>query len=144
MTGKESTDLCALCATEMAERFRKRAASPVEVSAAVLKRIELLNPKLNAFNLVSEKAIADAKASEERWRRGEPKGMLDGVPVSIKDILLTKGWPTLRGSKTVDPKGPWNDDAPAVARPREHGAGLLGKTTTPEVRRKGVTHSPPT
>jgi aspartyl-tRNA(Asn)/glutamyl-tRNA(Gln) amidotransferase subunit A len=62
--------------------------------------------------------------------------------VSIKDILLTKGWPTLRGSKTVDPKGPWNDDAPAVARLREHGAVLLGKTTTPEFGWKGVTDSP--
>ena len=64
------------------------------------------------------------------------------MPVSIKDIILTKGWPTLRGSKTVDPKGPWNDDAPATARLREHGAVLLGKTTTPEFGWKGVTDSP--
>ena len=73
---------------------------------------------------------------------GQPKGLLDGVPVSIKDIVLTKGWPTLRGSKTIDPKGPWNDDAPATARLREHGAVLLGKTTTPEFGWKGVTDSP--
>jgi aspartyl-tRNA(Asn)/glutamyl-tRNA(Gln) amidotransferase subunit A len=142
MTGKAGTDLCALSATELAELFRTRAASPAEVAAAVLRRIELLNPKLNAFNLVSEKALEDARASEGRWLRGEPRGLLDGVPVSIKDILLTKGWPTLRGSKTVDPKGPWNDDAPAVARLREHGAVLLGKTTTPEFGWKGVTDSP--
>ncbi len=142
MTGKAGTDLCALSASELAELFRKRAASPVEVATAVLKRIELVNPKLNAFNLVSEKAIEDAKASEGRWLRGEPRGLLDGVPVSIKDIVLTKGWPTLRGSKTVDPKGPWSDDAPAVARLREHGAVLLGKTTTPEFGWKGVTDSP--
>jgi aspartyl-tRNA(Asn)/glutamyl-tRNA(Gln) amidotransferase subunit A len=69
-------------------------------------------------------------------------GLLDGVPTSIKDIILTKGWPTLRGSKTVDPKGPWNDDAPAVARLREAGAVLFGKTTTPEFGWKGVTDSP--
>src|SRR5205814_315456 len=68
--------------------------------------------------------------------------LLDGVPVSIKDLILTKGWPTVRGSKTVDPKGPWNDDAPATARLREHGAVLLGKTTTPEFGWKGVTDSP--
>ena len=142
MSGKAGTDLCALSASELAELFRKRAASPVEVATAVLKRIELVNPKLNAFNLVSEKAIEDAKASEGRWLRGEPRGLLDGVPVSIKDIVLTKGWPTLRGSKTVDPKGPWSDDAPAVARLREHGAVLLGKTTTPEFGWKGVTDSP--
>jgi aspartyl-tRNA(Asn)/glutamyl-tRNA(Gln) amidotransferase subunit A len=112
------------------------------VSKAVLARIEKLNPKLNAFCLVSDKALDDAKASEARWMAGQPKGLLDGVPVSIKDLLLTKGWPTLRGSKTVDPKGPWNDDAPAVARLREHGAVLLGKTTTPEFGWKGVTDSP--
>jgi aspartyl-tRNA(Asn)/glutamyl-tRNA(Gln) amidotransferase subunit A len=64
------------------------------------------------------------------------------VPVSIKDLLLTKGWPTLRGSRTVDPAGPWIDDAPAVARLRESGAVLLGKTTTPEFGWKGVTDSP--
>ena len=73
---------------------------------------------------------------------GQPRGLLDGVPVSIKDIILTKCWPTLRGSKTVDAKGPWNDDAPVTARLREHGAVLLGKTTTPEFGWKGVTDSP--
>jgi aspartyl-tRNA(Asn)/glutamyl-tRNA(Gln) amidotransferase subunit A len=102
-----------------------------------------LNPRLNAFNLIAqESALRDAEASERRWREGQPKGLLDGVPVSIKDIILTKGWPTLRGSKTVDPKGPWNDDAPVTARLREAGALLLGKTTTPEFGWKGVTDSP--
>ena len=137
-----NADPCSLCATELVELFRKHAASPVEIADAVLKRIEQLNPKLNAFNLVSEKAIEDAKASEARWLRGEPKGLLDGVPVSIKDILLTRGWPTLRGSRTVDPAGPWLDDAPAVARLREAGAVLIGKNTTPEFGWKGVTDSP--
>ncbi|MBV8032377.1 MAG: amidase [Betaproteobacteria bacterium] len=137
-----STDLCALTATELLDRYRMHALSPVEVARAVLSRIEALNPKLNAFNLVSQTILEDAKASEARWMRGEPKGLLDGVPTSIKDIVLTKGWPTLRGSKTVDAKGAWNDDAPATARLREHGALLLGKTTTPEFGWKGVTDSP--
>jgi aspartyl-tRNA(Asn)/glutamyl-tRNA(Gln) amidotransferase subunit A len=136
------SDLCALTATELVEAFRKKALSPVEVATAVVKRIEKLNPVYNAFNLVSERIVEDAKASEARWSAGQPKGLLDGVPVSIKDIVLTKGWPTLRGSKTIDPKGPWNDDAPATARLREHGAVLLGKTTTPEFGWKGVTDSP--
>ena len=136
------SDLCSLSATALLEGFNKRTLSPVEVSKAVLARIEKLNPKLNAFCLISEKIVEDAKASEARWMAGQPRGLLDGVPVSIKDILLTKGWPTLRGSKTVDAKGPWNDDAPAVARLREHGAVLLGKTTTPEFGWKGVTDSP--
>src|SRR6267378_92998 len=137
-----STDLCALTATELLDAYRKHDLSPVEVTRAVLERIEKLNPVVNAFNLVSDHALEDAKASEARWGSGQVKGLLDGVPVSIKDIILTKGWPTLRGSKTVDPKGPWNDDTPATARLREHGAVLLGKTTTPEFGWKGVTDSP--
>jgi aspartyl-tRNA(Asn)/glutamyl-tRNA(Gln) amidotransferase subunit A len=135
-------DLCALSATALLEGYRTRTLSPVEVAEAVLNRIEALNPRLNAFNLVSDQAIEDAKASEARWSSGQPRGLLDGVPVSIKDIILTRGWPTLRGSKTINPKGPWDDDAPATARLREHGAVLLGKTTTPEFGWKGVTDSP--
>jgi aspartyl-tRNA(Asn)/glutamyl-tRNA(Gln) amidotransferase subunit A len=137
-----TVDLCFLTATELLDGYRKHELSPVDVTRAVLERIEKLNPVLNAFDLVSERALEDAKASEARWMAGQPRGLLDGVPVSIKDIILTRGWPTLRGSKTVDPKGPWNDDAPATARLREHGAVLLGKTTTPEFGWKGVTDSP--
>src|SRR5436190_14066826 len=137
-----TADLCALGATQLLEAYRKHELSPVEVTRAVLERIEKFNPKLNAFNLVSDRALDDAKMSEARWLAGQPRGLLDGVPTSIKDIILTKGWPTLRGSKTVDPKGPWNDDAPVTARLREHGAVLLGKTTTPEFGWKGVTDSP--
>ena len=135
-------DLCALSATELLAAYRAKTLSPVEVTQAVLKRIRKLNPVLNCFILVDEKgALAAARASEARWKKRAPKGMLDGVPVSIKDLLYTKGWPTLRGSKTIDPKGPWKDDAPAVARLREHNAILLGKTTTPEFGWKGVTDS---
>ena len=136
------SDLASLTAVELLEGYRTRAFSPVEVCLAVSKQIDRLNGKLNAFNLVSQKILEEAKASEARWLSGMPRGLLDGVPVSIKDIILTRGWPTLRGSKTVDPKGPWNDDAPATARLREHGAVLLGKTTTPEFGWKGVTDSP--
>ncbi len=133
-------DLCALSATELLQMYRTRKLSPVEATRAALARIDQLNPALNCFCLVDEKsALASARASEARWRRGQPIGLVDGVPTSIKDLLLTRGWPTLRGSKTVQPKGPWRDDAPAVARLREHGAVLLGKTTTPEFGWKGVT-----
>ncbi|MDN5852088.1 MAG: amidase, partial [Actinomycetia bacterium] len=64
-----------------------------------------------------------------------------GVPTSIKDIFLTRDWPTLRGSQLIDGAGPWPEDAPAVARLRESGAVFLGKTTTPEFAWKGVTDS---
>ena len=134
------SDFCALTATELLEGYRKKTFSPVEVRA-VLARIEKLNPTLNAFSLVSERR-SKMQGGRSALDAGQPTGLLDGVPVSIKDIILTKGWPTLRGSKTVDPKGPWNDDAPATARLREHGAVLVGKTTTPEFGWKGVTDSP--
>src|ERR1051325_813984 len=137
-----SEELCLLSASALLEGYRTQALSPVEVTKAVLARIESLNPRLNAFNLVSDQALEEAKASQARWLSGQPKGLLDGVPVSIKDLILTRGWPTLRGSKTVNPKGPWNEDAPATARFREHGAVLIGKTTTPEFGWKGVTDSP--
>jgi len=138
-----SLELCFLPATELVARYRARELSPVEVARAVLERIRALNPKLNAYCLVDEEgALAAARAAEARWTKGAPAGPLDGVPVSIKDLVLAKGWPTLRGSRTVDPAGPWNDDAPTTARLRESGAVLLGKTCTPEYGWKGVTDSP--
>ena len=137
------SDLVWLSATTLVSHYRARTLSPVEVTRAVLDRIEAVNPRVNAYDLVDDaQALVSARESEARWARGTPHGPIDGVPTSIKDIILTKGWPTLRGSKTVDPAGPWNDDAPATARLREAGAVLVGKTTTPEFGWKGVTDSP--
>ena len=142
MPEQSNTDLCFMPATELVARYAAKTLSPVEVTRAVFDRIRALNPKLNAYCLVDEEgALAAARASEARWMEGEPAGPVDGVPASIKDLVLAKGWPTLRGSKTVDPAGPWNDDAPATARLRESGAVLLGKTCTPEYGWKGVTDS---
>src|SRR5215210_7886070 len=130
-------------AAQLSAGYRRGELTPVEVTETSLTRIELADPVLNAFCLVdAERALADARASEERWRRGAPAGALDGVPVGVKDIFLTRGWPTLRGSRTIDPAGPWDDDAPAVAALRRNGAVLAGKTTTPELGWKGVTDSP--
>jgi aspartyl-tRNA(Asn)/glutamyl-tRNA(Gln) amidotransferase subunit A len=137
------SDLVSLSAADLVRLFRDKRVSPVDATRAVLQQIDRLNPALNAFCLVAaDEALAQARESEARWMRGGPMGPLDGVPVSIKDLLLTNGWPTRRGSKTIDPAGPWTDDAPAVARLRESGAVLLGKTTTPEFGWKGVTDSP--
>jgi aspartyl-tRNA(Asn)/glutamyl-tRNA(Gln) amidotransferase subunit A len=138
-------DLCTTTATELLALYRAKAASPVEVTRAVLARIDALNPQLLAFcHVAPEEALAAARASETRWLRGEPQGALDGVPVSIKDLILAKGWPTLRGSHTVDAAQAWDVDAPASARLREAGAVLLGKTSTPEFGCKGETNSPRT
>lgn len=129
-------------ATELVEGYRDGTLSPVEATRAALEAVDTHDPRVNAFVLVDhDGALAAARESEKRWRSGEPLGPGDGVPTSIKDALLTRGWPTLRGSHLIDAAGPWDDDAPCVARLRETGAVLLGKTTTPEYSWKGVTDS---
>jgi aspartyl-tRNA(Asn)/glutamyl-tRNA(Gln) amidotransferase subunit A len=139
----ESTDLTQCTATELLAHFRSGDASPTEATLAVLDRIGRLDPVLNAFAFVAaDDAVAAAAASTSRWRAGEPCGPLDGVPVTVKDLILTKGWPTCRGSRTVDPQQSWDVDAPVTARLREAGAVLVGKTTTPEFGCKAETNSP--
>jgi aspartyl-tRNA(Asn)/glutamyl-tRNA(Gln) amidotransferase subunit A len=136
------TDLAGLTATELIAAFRGGSVSPVEAARAALAAIDAGNDDVNAFVLVDpDGALAAAERSEARWRSGSVVGSGDGVPTSIKDILYTRGWPTLRGTNLIDERGPWTEDAPAVARLRETGAVLLGKTTTPEFGWKGVTDS---
>jgi len=138
-----ATDLADCAAHELAVLYRAGDASPVEATRAVLARIDRLNPSLNAYCFVApDDALAAARASESRWRAGTPHSAIDGVPTSIKDLILTRGWPTLRGSRTVDSHQAWDVDAPAAARLREAGAVLLGKTCTPEFGCKGETNSP--
>jgi aspartyl-tRNA(Asn)/glutamyl-tRNA(Gln) amidotransferase subunit A len=138
-----SQDPALMSAVDLLAQYRAKKLSPVDVAKAALARIAKLNPRFNAFCLVDEaSALAAARASEARWMKGAPIGLVDGVPATVKDLLVTKGWPTLRGSKAVDPKQAWDEDAPCVARLREEGAVLLGKTTTPEFGWKGVTDSP--
>jgi len=129
-------------ATDLVKAYRKKELSPVEATHASLEAIDRYDEQVNAFVLVdAEGALAAAKESEARWHAGEPLGPGDGVPTSIKDALWTRGWPTLRGSTLIDEAGPWDEDAPSVARLRETGAVILGKTTTPEYSWKGVTDS---
>lgn len=132
-------------ATDLIAGFKTQRFTPVDALESVLDRIDACEPILNAMRLVDEKsALKSARASAKRWAKGEPKGLLDGVPVAIKDVTETKGWPTLNGSLAVDPKGPggkWDVDAVVVERFRAHGAVLIGKTETPEFAWAGVTHS---
>ncbi|MCW0002136.1 amidase [Pararhizobium sp. YC-54] len=132
-----------ITATECLELYKTLQVSPVEIVDDCLDRIDRTNPMFNAFCFVDhERARSDAKASELRWSRGEPMGTLDGVPTTIKDLSLTAGMPTLRGSLAIDPAGPWDVDSPVAANLRNSGAILLGKTATPEFGWKGVTESP--
>jgi aspartyl-tRNA(Asn)/glutamyl-tRNA(Gln) amidotransferase subunit A len=135
-----NSDPALLSAAELCQLYRTGQLSPVETTRAVLERIERLDPQVNAFCLIDgERALAAARASEARWQRSEPCGEVDGVPATIKDVVLTRGWPTLRGSLAIGREQPWDEDAPATARLRAQGAVLIGKTTTPEFGWKAVT-----
>ena len=138
------TDLRYMPATDLAAAIRAKNVSPVEVINAVLTQIERLNPKLNAFCLVTADAARQAaQAAEQAVMRGEALGPLHGVPVSVKDLVITKGVRTMRGSKLYEHDVP-TEDAPVVERLQAAGAIVLGKTTTPEFGFKGVTDSPVT
>jgi aspartyl-tRNA(Asn)/glutamyl-tRNA(Gln) amidotransferase subunit A len=135
-------DIAYAPAVELVGFYRNKALSPVEVTRLVLERLDALQPRINAFCVVDrDGALAAAHASEARWLQGEPTGPLDGVPVTIKDLVLMRGFPTRRGSHLVDPV-PDTEDAPATARLREGGAVILGKTTTPEFGWKALGDSP--
>ena len=129
-------------AVRLHERYKRGETSPKEVVREQLDAIGRLNPAVNAFVLVDEAvALEMARASEARYRRGEALGALDGVPITIKDTLNVRGWPTRRGSRTTsDAAVP--RDAASIARLRSAGAVFLGKTTTPEFAWKGLTENP--
>jgi aspartyl-tRNA(Asn)/glutamyl-tRNA(Gln) amidotransferase subunit A len=132
-----------LAAADLLRLYRRRGLSPVEVARDCLARIERWSGAFGAFRLADpDGALRAARASEARWRRGEPAGLLDGVPATVKDIVLVRGFPTRRGSLTTEGAAPDEADAPATARLREAGAVLLGKTTTPEFGWKAVTDNP--
>src|SRR5215472_2012185 len=135
-------ELCFLPATELAAAIRSKKISPVEVVNAVYKRIREINPRINAFcTLTEEQAHRAAKEAEEAVMRGDRLGALHGVPLSIKDLLLTRGVRTMFGSHIRENYVP-EEDAPSVGKLLAAGAILIGKTTTPEFGFKGVTDSP--
>src|SRR3954447_11364326 len=136
-------DIAFLPATRLLELYRAKELSPVSVMKDTLARLERYEGALNAFVLYDpDSAMAASRDSEARWRRAEPRGLLDGVPVALKDTVLTTGWPRLVGSRTIDPNQEWREDSPVVARLRDAGALFFGKTTTPEFGWKAVTDSP--
>ena len=135
-------DVAYISATGLLDLYAKKALSPVEATRLLLERIDALQPRLNVFSIVDrDGALAAARQSEGRWEKVEPLGPLDGVPVTIKDLMLMRGFPTRRGSRMVEAQ-PDTEDAPATARLREAGAVILGKTTTPEFGWKALGDSP--
>jgi aspartyl-tRNA(Asn)/glutamyl-tRNA(Gln) amidotransferase subunit A len=139
----EAPEFTRLTAEEMVGRFRSRELSPVETTQACLEAIERSDGQVHAFCLTDpDRALAAARASEECWLRGEPRGLLEGLPVGVKDVFLTAGWPTRRGFPTPPPDAAWDEDAPVVSALRRHGAVIVGKTTTPQLGWKAVTDGP--
>jgi len=126
------TALHDLPAHELLAAYRQRTLSPVEVTQAVLAHMERWEPHIRATYLLRpDAALAQARASEARWLRGEPQGLLDGVPVTIKDNIATAGDPTPLGTAAVE-LVPAAADAPPAARMRETGAVMVAKTTMPD------------
>jgi Asp-tRNA(Asn)/Glu-tRNA(Gln) amidotransferase A subunit family amidase len=130
---------------ELAAGYRRRALSPVEVIEALFAAIERDGGRINAFALLDrERAVAAARESEKRFASGAPRGPLDGIPVSIKDLTGVAGWPTRRGSLATAGEPPAAADAPAVALLRAAGAVLFGKTTTAEFGWAAISECPQT
>jgi aspartyl-tRNA(Asn)/glutamyl-tRNA(Gln) amidotransferase subunit A len=135
-------ELCMLTATALRERIARREVSPVEVTAAVLDRAQRLQPVLNCFiTICGEEAMQEARAAERAVMRGEPLGLLHGVPYACKDLVNTRGVRTTFGSLFYENNVP-SEDAEAVARMRRQGAILIGKTTTSEFGAKCLTDAP--
>jgi aspartyl-tRNA(Asn)/glutamyl-tRNA(Gln) amidotransferase subunit A len=137
-----SDDLCLLSAAELRRRIGGKEISPLEVASAVLARAERLQPDLNCFiTLCPDQALIQAKAAERRIMSGEPLRLLEGIPLTVKDIVNTRDVRTTFGAIPYADNVP-DHDAVAVARLRAAGAILIGKTTTPEFGTKCLTDSP--
>lgn len=126
------TDLADLSAVDLLKQYRSKSLSPLEVTKAVVARIEAYEPKLQAmWSFDPEGALSSARGAEQRWQKGEPTGALDGVPITIKENIATKGVAVPLGTAATELK-PSPVDAPPAARSREAGAVILGKTTMPD------------
>lgn len=126
-------ELLGLDCAGLAQAFRDGGCTPVDVLQALKAAVEQGDSIINAFcHLDWPSAMQTARESTQRHHAGAPLGPLDGIPVSIKDLVDVAGWPTLRGSKAMAGAGPAGADAPVVERLRQAGAVLFGKTTTTE------------
>ncbi len=126
-------DLTFLPAVEMAKKVRERKISPVELAEAHLKKIEKLNPKLNAYvHLEPERVMRQARTAEAAVFNGDTLGPLHGVPISIKSSIEVAGMKCESGTR-LRSGFVAAEDAPLVSRLRQAGATILGVTNTPEM-----------
>src|SRR5256885_10094676 len=126
------TELPDLTAVELVAQYRAKTLSPVEVTEAVLARIEAREPELHALYAYDPSgAREDAKAAEARWQSGEPLGPIDGVPLTLKENIATRGTPVPLGTAATA-LTPAAEDAPAAARVRESAGALLPRPPLPD------------
>ncbi|MBI5279018.1 MAG: amidase [Burkholderiales bacterium] len=131
-----------LSAAELARRYRDGSLTPLAAAHACLARLEAVNPQLNA--VVARRdgdVMAEAEAATERFARGEPLSAIDGIPLTVKDSLFTRDQPTSWGTLALKRFHAQHDET-AVARAREAGALIVGKTNVPEFALEGYTDNP--
>ena len=135
----DADDLSLLSAADLVEGYKRARFTPLDAVEAILDRIVALDGRVHAYATIDPVvSMAAAKASTQRYQQGQPLSALDGAPFGVKDILATQDMPTAFGSRARFQE-PWMaGDSPVVARLREAGAVLLGKTATPELAVGGV------
>src|SRR5580765_8239957 len=122
-----------LSAAELAAAFAHGELSPVDVARAQLERIALWEPRISAmYRVGADTALAEAREAEMRWRAREPRSALDGVPITLKENIYTRGEPAPIGTRANEDAPAQGADAPPAARVREAGCVILGKTTMPD------------
>jgi aspartyl-tRNA(Asn)/glutamyl-tRNA(Gln) amidotransferase subunit A len=127
------TDIYKFTARELLSAYSSRQLSPVDVARHFLTRIDAWEPRINAmYRIHREAALEQASASEKRWRDGKPLSPIDGVPVTLKDNIHTRGDPAPIGTRANEDAPAQNADAPPAARVRQAGSVILGKTTMPD------------
>lgn len=138
-----SKEVLTMSALALKTAYQTGALSPVEVCNTLLDHVEQHDEALNAWCLIDrDTTLQWARKSEQRYLDGNTQGLLDGVPVGVKDVFLTPMWPTVKGSRTIDPTSTLQKRSPAVAALERNGYVPLGKTTTPEFGWKGLPTAP--
>lgn len=133
-----NNDVCYMSTVEMVEAIKTKRLSPVEIMNATLSRIEQLNPRFNAYcTLVPEMAMRQAREAEAKVMKREDLGPLHGVPIAVKDTMLTKGIRTTFGSRVYEHFVP-DEDTIIVERLKAAGAIIVGKTNVPEFATSGI------
>ena len=136
-----SAELAFMSAVELAQAIRQKKVSSLEATQNFFQRIDRLDPQLNSYlTLCRDQALADARIADEAVQRGSELGPLHGVPISIKDLEMTKGVTTTMGSAVFRDRVP-DLDSIVVERVKASGAIILGKTNTPEFGQSGTTEN---